>query len=307
VNNSVAAIVVTYNRRELLEKCLLALYNQLMPLQKIILVDNCSADGTKDMLMSRGFIEGGLIDYIRLEENTGGAGGFSVGLKRGYELGFDWFWLMDDDALPNPDALHEILLVAKNTQNVYGSVAKSGCKTSWILTLRSGCNKFIMVENLEEVPALSEVSSLPFLGFLIHRELVEKIGMPDAQFFISCDDVEYCERAKKAGASIFVAGKSRLEHPKALQTKINIFGHTIYYLQLSPWKRYYDTRNRIILARRHFGGRFFYQTIPGIIVRMIFALMREKDRWHQAKAFMVGIFDGVRGLGGKRHERWNIN
>ena len=86
----IAAVVVTYNRKELLKECLDALLAQTHPLDSIILIDNASTDGTPEFLKEKGFLDNPKIDYVRLSENSGGAGGFYEGMKRGYEKGFDW-------------------------------------------------------------------------------------------------------------------------------------------------------------------------------------------------------------------------
>jgi len=105
----IAAVVVTYNRKDLLKECLDALLNQTRPLDSIILIDNASTDGTPEFLKEKGYLDNPKIDYVRLPENTGGAGGFHEGVKRGYEKGYDWLWLMDDDALPEKSSLNNLL------------------------------------------------------------------------------------------------------------------------------------------------------------------------------------------------------
>ena len=87
--NSVAAVVVTFNRSRLLLECLASLLGQTQRLAKIIVIDNASSDGTQQALASHGYLAHPDIDYVRLPHNTGGAGGFHEGVKRGYEGGFD--------------------------------------------------------------------------------------------------------------------------------------------------------------------------------------------------------------------------
>ena len=95
------AIVVTFNRRDLLAECLQALAEQTLAVDEIIVVDNASTDGTAEMVRER-------FPQVRLEalaENRGGAGGFHHGLGLAHELGHEWLWLMDDDTIPAPGAL----------------------------------------------------------------------------------------------------------------------------------------------------------------------------------------------------------
>jgi len=114
---TVAAVVVTYNRKHLLKECLDALLAQTRPIDAIIVMDNASTDGTPEFLEAQGYLTNPIIDYVRLSENTGGAGGFHYGVKRGYEQGFDWLWLMDDDVKPVNSTLAELvaaIIVSRN-------------------------------------------------------------------------------------------------------------------------------------------------------------------------------------------------
>jgi len=306
MNNNVVAVVVTYNRKDQLVKCVHALLAQTRPLKKIIIIDNNSTDGTELMFSTGIFSENCILHYVKLFDNIGGAGGFHEGIVRGLELGLEWFWLMDDDALPHPNALEELFLVVRDKTNIYGSLAKFGNKPSWWVSLKEKTDKFKTVDDVGKVPPFVEVYFLPFLGFLIHRCVIERIGLPEQKFFICCDDIEYCERAKKNGVSIYMAGKSFIEHPKARQAKINLFFRSINYLSLPPWKMYYDTRNRILLAKKHYGKRVYYKTLPGIFIRLIYSLIVEKNFYAQLRAYFAGLYDGLLGRGGRLHEKWKI-
>ena len=307
VNNppgSVVTIVVTYNRKPLLIKCLDAVLSQHSIPAKVIAADNASTDGTRETLQASGWSENPRFELLALDQNTGGAGGFSAGLKHAIDSGADWVWMMDDDAEPHPTALDELMRMADDPAHVYGSLAVNGSDTSWLTTVLDPA--LGEVEKADDVPARAVVQSLPFLGFLIHRDLVKRIGLPDAGYFIAADDVEYCVRAQKAGAEIVIAGKSRIEHPKSRPYKVRVLGRTLTCLALPPWKRYYDTRNRLLIARTHYGMRMFTHTIPGSFVRMFAALLKEPRKLAQLYAFSAGFIDGLLGIKGKRHVFWRI-
>lgn len=300
----ITAVVVTFNRRSLLERCLVALAGQSRRLDSILIVDNASTDGTPDWLdrwLGEHLPQARL---VTLQQNTGGAGGFSQGLRLAIADGADWVWMMDDDAEPRLDALSELMLVATNPRNVYGSLATSGSETSWLTTVIGRASFSTGIAN--EVPHEAPVQMLPFLGFMIHRDLVAKLGFPDAEFFIAADDVEYCVRARRSGAEVIVAGKSRIEHPKSRPYEIQLPGCKLTGLELPPWKRYYDTRNRILVARRHYGMQLYTRTIPGSIVRMFATMVKEPRRTAQLRAFVAGLVDGLLGRKGRRHDAWGI-
>lgn len=72
---SIAAVVVTHNRKIMLVDCLRAVFSQSQPLDRVFIIDNASTDGTRAFLESEGFLSDLRCVYIRLEVNEGGAGG----------------------------------------------------------------------------------------------------------------------------------------------------------------------------------------------------------------------------------------
>lgn len=298
------AVVVTYNRRKLLERCLIAISRQNMQPDLLLVVDNASSDGTTEWLSA--WLSNHVPNswLITLPQNYGGAGGFSRGMDASLNRGADWIWMMDDDAEPHPEALEELMKVADNSANVYGSLAVNDGDTSWTTTLLGECQR--VVDKSADVPARSRVQSLPFLGFLIHRDLVSRIGLPDAGYFIAADDIEYCMRAERAGAEIIIAGKSHIEHPKSDRYIARVPGRELVCLKLPPWKRYYDTRNRLLIARKYYGIKLVTHTIPGSFMRLLAALIHEPRKPAQLWAFLAGFIDGLLGRKGRRHANWGI-
>lgn len=300
----VTAVVVTYNRCKLLERCLLALRGQSVPVDNVIVVDNASNDGTSDWLNGWLPREFPAAAFIRLKENMGGAGGFAEGLRRAIEDGAHWIWMMDDDAEPHTDALRELMALEPDPENLYGSLAVCGAETSWLTTVLEP--RRTVIDQAANMPRYARVQSIPFLGFFVHRSLVERIGLPDAGYFIAADDIEYCIRAERAGARMFIAGRSLIEHPRSDRYQVNMPGRSLVCLRLPPWKRYYDTRNRLLIARKYYGIRLLTQTIPGSFVRLYAALRYEPRRLSQLWAFCCGMLDGLLGRKGKRHLSWGI-
>lgn len=304
MSGNVTVVVVTYNRLSLLKRCISALQAQTCTPATMIVVNNASTDGTQRYIDDLAGEHPNQIRAMHLDENTGGAGGFSEGLRLALANGGDWIWMMDDDAEPHSEALQELMKVADNPANLYGSLAVNGGDTSWSTTLLGKDQR--VVDKAADVPDRSRVQSLPFLGFLVHRDLVNRIGLPDAGYFIAADDIEYCMRAERAGAEIIIAGKSRIEHPKSDRYIARVPGRNLVCLKLPPWKRYYDTRNRLLIARKYYGIKLVTQTIPGSFMRLWAALAHEPRKLSQLWAFTAGFVDGLLGLKGKRHSKWGI-
>jgi GT2 family glycosyltransferase len=281
------------------------MHAQTLAPDRLLIVDNASSDGTLEALEAAGFLAHSRTTYLRLNDNLGGAGGFARGIAYALEHGAAWVWSMDDDAVPAPDALASIMGSDPEPGNIYASVAGTDGQLAWPLK-PIGDPPGQVLRAVADVPAIVEVENVPFLGLLTHQRLIERIGLPAAEFFIAADDTEFCVRARALGASVFAVGTSRISHPNARVLTLRLGPLALAYLDLPPWKRYYDTRNRLLLARRHYGIRFWVLTLPCSVLRGIVATARGPKRLAQLKAAFAGIVDGLFGREGRRHEHWKL-
>lgn len=195
----IVAVVVTYNRLELLKKCIEAIRNQTLSLESIIVVNNSSTDGTVEWLLHQN-------DLIVInQENEGGAGGFYSGLKKAYEKGYDWIWIMDDDAFPEKRCL-EKLMKYKNFTKILAPLVVEGDHIDCLHRGYFNLNKInfpifqIPIKKsviLNEKRDVLSIDFISFIGLLINREVIEKIGYPIKEYYIFNDDVEYSLRMQK--------------------------------------------------------------------------------------------------------------
>ncbi|MEQ8660611.1 MAG: hypothetical protein RLW62_07325, partial [Gammaproteobacteria bacterium] len=106
---------------------------------------------------------------------------------------------------------------------------------------------------------------------------------------------------------IWLVTRSRIAHPASERYGLRLTaGRRFESLRLPPWKRYYDVRNRMFIARAYYGAATWYKTVPGQFLRLFLTLLHEPRRGAQVKAFAAGMFDGLAGHKGRRHERWGI-
>ena len=110
----IACIIVTFNRKVYLKRCLESVDRQIFQPKTVYIVDNASTDGTIDSVKEWGFYNckrnGIVYKYILNKKNEGGAGGFHLGMKTAFEFAYyDGFWVMDDDGEPDKECLKELV------------------------------------------------------------------------------------------------------------------------------------------------------------------------------------------------------
>lgn len=247
---SVAIVVVTYNRADLLSKMFDALAAQTRPADRVYVVNNTSSDHTRQVIDY--WASGGELPLtpIHTAENLGGAGGFHLGARTAYDAGFDRIWLMDDDVVPAPDCL-EVML--KNAGPCLSAV-REDCRGKLVEKAATDFNlrnplairpKRTSVETVydsrESMPAEVAIQNAAFEGFLVKREVIAAIGLPDPSYFIFYDDVDFVIRAVRAGFP-------------ALALRDAVLVRQLDFDQqhaLDTWKGFYMYRNLFVVHFRY--------------------------------------------------------
>jgi GT2 family glycosyltransferase len=195
----VVAVVVTYNRRDLLEGCLTSIENQTHRPDLVLVVDNASNDDTAEHLVARDWVIAHRV--IRLPRNYGGALGFAVGLHSASQFDADAVWLMDDDAAAQPDALEYLLedmkvAAQEGVQPAFacsmviwkdGSAARMNiprANAQWNLTAARIGRQVV------------DVDSASFVSVLIPVAHARAVGLPHLGYFKWYDDTEYTLRLR---------------------------------------------------------------------------------------------------------------
>lgn len=258
----VTAVVVTFNRLDLLRE-LVERLDEVPELTEVLVVDNASTDGTGEWLAGladRGpGVERPIVPVLgrTLARNTGGAGGFHDGLDWALERGADLVWLMDDDGLPEPGCLARLL--REDDLDFWGPLVvdrETPDRLVFPIRLPGGAR---VVHRLADARAAArdgriEGIVIPFNGVLVTRALVERIGLPRAEFFIWGDDHEYRLRAEAAGARIATVVDARVEHPAVGELGTPMaFGRTAYNHSPSDLKHYCMARNNLVNLRDYKG------------------------------------------------------
>lgn len=312
----VVAVLVTYNRKYMLIECLNGLLRQTYPLEAIYIIDNASTDGTPEYLLEKGFIDEICypdkeplekvkmiplsqftdktvrIHYVRMHENTGGAGGFYEGVKRCYKAGYDWLWLMDDDVKPIEDALERLLKYKNISLCIHPrKIFKDGSPHEWEGYLDITTGEVIMLGNIsfKNGKKWVEVNYGCFEGMLIHRDIISKVGFPNKDFFIVYDDTLYGLQCSMYTNVIYV------NEPVLLYQIKKEWGKKIFDRRF--W--YYKIRNSFLMERYindifHTNFSYKYYLLKTSIFQIIKVIRLRKNIIKNCYSIMKGFYDGYR-------------
>lgn len=240
----VAAVVVTHGRPQELQWVVAALQAQSRPPDTIIVFDNASPVAAADVLKQ----SAGAIEVLRSEMNLGGAGGFAAGLQYALDRGVEWVWLMDDDAVPEPEALAALLAALPGLPERTGALC-SAVREYGALAVqhRRRFNRWIGTEHPVSMARYTdswvEIDTGSFVGFLVSARAAREVGLPSEDFFLAYDDTDYSLRLREAGWRLWLVPASVVNH---LRTAVSRLRSS----RFGP-KHYFNIRNRIVVKRRH--------------------------------------------------------
>jgi rhamnopyranosyl-N-acetylglucosaminyl-diphospho-decaprenol beta-1,3/1,4-galactofuranosyltransferase len=264
---TVAVVIVTYNRADLLARCLAGLAALDRPPDRVIVVDNASTDHTTQVLDAVTDLP---LSVIASEVNDGGAGGFHRGMRAAYDEGHDRIWLMDDDVVPAPGCLGVLMahpgpaLMAVR-EDLDGRLCE---KAATVFDLRNPLAIRPKRQTVDEryptraaMPEEVPVQNVAFEGFMVHRRVVDAVGLPDPGFFIFYDDVDFAVRVRNAGFPIMALRDAVLVRQLDFDQQHD----------MQSWKGYYMYRNLFVVHLRY-GENVLVRLKPYLIALLVLLL-----------------------------------
>lgn len=241
----IAALVVTRDRPLLLLRVLQALHAQQRRPDRLIVVDNASGAATSGALAA---CSGMGLEVVRSDVNLGGAGGFALGMRHALAGSCDWLWLLDDDAVPRPDALALLAGALAGPAAGAGAVAPAVREFGALAPVHR--RRYSLWSGLEwslglkyYARACAAVDTASFVGLLVAARAAAPAGLPDADLFLSYDDTDYCLRLRRAGWPLWLVPASVIDHLRSPRARMRAG-------PIGP-RHYFNLRNRIVVARRH--------------------------------------------------------
>lgn len=244
---SVLIGIVTLNRKEKLVKTLDECRTR--GFTNIVVLDNGSRDGTRELLAQQPSVE-----HIFNKENEGGSGGFNRIMHHFMaETTFRWLFMFDDDAYPTFTAESlERYLQSQGHLNLPGYTFRVTYPDGGLCEMnRPGFNvlarsPFRMSNREFHVDGNSagcRVDFASFVGILLSRETIQKVGIVSKEFFIYSDDTYYTLTISEKLGGLFYYPSFALVHDCGRSSR-KLAGHSEFRLR-------HDVVNKIVLIRRH--------------------------------------------------------
>lgn len=229
------------------------------------------------------------IELISLSENLGLASGLNMGVRRALELNAEFIFTFDQDSIPQAGMISRMVdtyrqdLDAKHIGLLAPSFfdANSGRLSQWFDASQS---------------AYSQTEIVITSGSLVHSSVFKKVGLFDDELFIDYVDHDFCLRLKRAGYKIGIVREAQMSHQLGA-TRHHSFGFFSFFsLNHSPVRRYYMSRNRVILYRRHFFTKMWIlRDLRFAIKDFVKIILVETNKWAKIKSIIAGTADGFLG------------
>jgi dTDP-4-dehydrorhamnose reductase len=299
--DDVYACIITHNRRDILLECLRAIYSQTYPVSGVVVLDNASTDETDKMLRAEGFLEQAQFIYHRNDTNTGVSPGFEQLVGLGYEQGSSWIWVMDDDIIPDRDALSELISASHH----FDSPSDLGFLISAATTPDGQENNVPHPDTRRDrscwtvrpepmwahllAYGMVRVRHAAMTSILIPRTTVEACGLPSGDFAVLGEDADYTLRMSEWRPS-YLVGRSRVVHKRATPGYIHILTEVD---EARLERLYYYYRNFFYIRKRYHPINEFITFLLQALYHLVHILHAPGFRLRRARYLVLGMAAGL--------------
>ncbi|MHB1669325.1 glycosyltransferase [Thiomonas sp.] len=276
-------ILLNWNSAADTLRCLRAVAGLRGEQARVIVVDNGSKPADLERLRS-GIARWGLaVDLVETGRNLGFGGGCNWGMRLALERGAEFVWLLNNDAVPHPDALQAMLRVMEGDRDVaaVGSVIYDMERPERVQTWGGGrVWWWVGVARHRRWPvAARRLDYLTAASILLRREALERVGLfDDDTFFMYWEDADLCFRLRDQGWKLAVAGDAMIWHQRS-----SSLGHA------NPLKDYYVTASSRRFLRRYAPWPRLAMAL-GALGRIVRRFLWGK--WRNVRAIVSALGDG---------------
>ena len=292
-NKKIIAIIVTYNRVNLLKECIEALVNQNYHCD-ILVVNNNSSDGTREFLDETKNLYTKCQFYIyNLDENLNGAGGYNYGMKMATKLDYDYFWIMDDDCIVRLDSLSELIKADEKLGGYYGFLSSKVVWTDGNVCTTNVQRKAVARRVTDFDSERVNVDFASFVSLFVKKTDVKDVGYPIKEFIIWTDDLEWTRRLtfykiNKNSKPGYLCNKSIVTHKTKDNLGVSIVTDT--YDRIERYKYIY--RNDVYCFRREGIRGHLYMIVRNLYHIFRVLLFSKNDKLYKIKMILRGYIDG---------------
>lgn len=285
--NKTAAVVVTYNRKSLLEQCLDRLLGQKEVFCDVIVVDNASTDGTTEMIRER-FSS---VIYENTGANLGGAGGFQYGVRKAALLGYEYVWIMDDDTLPEETALCELFKADEKLNGDWGFLSSVAYWTDGSICRMNiqKRNIFRHVGEREYQSDIAPIKMCSFVSLLVKCDVIRELGLPIGEYFIWTDDYEFTGRISRKYPCYMVPG-SKVVHAMKNHIRVNFAMDDASRID----RYHYIYRNDVHCYRQYGLAGWCYILLKDAYTAFDIFMHSKTDKMKKIKIICQGFMEGLR-------------
>ena len=283
--NKVAAVVVTYNRIDLLKQCVEALLKQKYPCD-ILLVNNNSTDGTEGWALEL-LNKFENIKYHNTGANLGGAGGFNYGMRWAVEAGYEFVWVMDDDCLPKENCLELFMEYETTHSGEYGFLSSKVLWQDQSICVMNVPRAGVYSNNKDFKSKAVKISMASFVSLFVPARIIKNVGLPIKDFFIWTDDWEFTRRISLK-YPCYLLNESVVIHKSKSNIGANIATDSIDRLD----RFFYLYRNDVYLYRREGTKGFLYEAarLSYHILRIVF---KSDNKLLRVRQLVKGTWAGI--------------
>jgi GT2 family glycosyltransferase len=244
-------VPVNYNGTEDTRKCLRSLAALATPAH-VVVVDNASRPDPTDALRA----EFPWTHIVRNDANLGWSGGNNTGIRYALTRHAEHIILLNNDTTVAPHLVARLLKAfeAHPRFGVIGPVIHYMDEPDVVMTDGVTFNppgfpgffqRRAVPERAANPPAVDETDIVNGCCMMVRADVFRRVGLIDDRFFLIHEEADFCLRVKRAGFACGVLAEPLVWHK----------GSTSFKWAGKRWQRYYDTRNLMMLVRKHRGGR----------------------------------------------------
>ena len=288
MGRGVVATIISYNRRNQLRNAIEAVLAQNGADCDVIVIDNGSTDGTREMVEGE-FSSRGVL-FIDLGKNTGCAGGINCALRVGLLENYDRVWIMDDDVVPEPTALAELLYADRVLNGKWGFMSSAAYWTDGSLCKANKQKKdvfrFVGSEDYEGGPVRIMMASI--CSLFLNIEAVKEVGLPISEYFFYTEDYEFTSRIARK-YPCYLIPRSKVSHDMKVNAKASIVSDT----EDRMWRYGFLYRNDVHCYRRLGPMGWAYLVAKAGYTTADILLHEKNNKFGKLKVLYGGLRDGI--------------